>query len=73
VQGGAAAATVFARSGGYDTTATFTSGFVHAMWACAVLAGAGILAALLAGPRRPDAPALTGDRTAAEQAAVLEA
>lgn len=54
VLGVALAATVFAGAGGFATTSSFTTGFVHAIWACAVFAGAGVVAALLAAPRAAD-------------------
>ena len=52
VLGVALAATVFARSGSYDTASAFTTGFIHAIWACAALAGLGVIAAVLAGPHK---------------------
>lgn len=45
------AATVFARTGGYRSPATFTAGFDEAIWACAVLAGLGVIVAVFAAPR----------------------
>jgi EmrB/QacA subfamily drug resistance transporter len=55
VLGVALAATVFAHNGGYASPSTFTSGFVDAMWVCAVLSGLGVIAALLAAPIRTGA------------------
>jgi EmrB/QacA subfamily drug resistance transporter len=57
VLGVALAATVFAHTGGYATTSTFTTGFTDAIWACALLAGLGTIAALLAAPHQPAAAA----------------
>ena len=54
VLGVALAATVFAHGGGYATAASFTAGFTDAMWACAALAGLGLIAALVAAPDRPE-------------------
>jgi EmrB/QacA subfamily drug resistance transporter len=64
VLGVALAATVFAHGGGYDTATSFTAGFVDAMWACAVLSGLGVAAALLATSRK--SPATTLDDGPAE-------
>jgi hypothetical protein len=55
--GVAPAATVFAHSGSYDTASAFTTGFIRAVWACAALAGLGVIAALLAGPHKAHAHA----------------
>lgn len=52
VLGVALAATAFAHAGGYDTTASFTTGFVHALWVCVALAGVGLTASLATGRRR---------------------
>ncbi|HEY6888338.1 MAG TPA: MFS transporter [Solirubrobacter sp.] len=73
VLGVALAATVFAHGGGYATTASFAAGFMDAMWACAALAGLGLIVALLAAPPRPEPareapdgePELQGARMAA--------
>jgi hypothetical protein len=73
VLGVAAAATVFAHSGGDASTATFTSGFIHAICACAVLAGLGIAAALLAEPARPSRPAPPTGRPDTVRKAPLDA
>jgi EmrB/QacA subfamily drug resistance transporter len=56
VLGVALAASVFARSGSYHSASAFTTGFVHAIWACAALAGLGVIAALLVAPRKAGAP-----------------
>ncbi len=73
VLGVALAATVFARSGSYDTTSTFTTGFIHAMWACAVLSGLGAIAALLAAPHKADATSHASNQASTRQLdAVLE-
>jgi EmrB/QacA subfamily drug resistance transporter len=63
VLGVALAATVFARAGGYATTASFTTGFIRAMWLCAALSGVAVIAALLVAPHQPATPARTA-RTA---------
>jgi EmrB/QacA subfamily drug resistance transporter len=55
VLGVALAATVFAHTGGYATAARFTTGFTHAIWACAAICALGTAAAFLTGPRRPAA------------------
>jgi EmrB/QacA subfamily drug resistance transporter len=55
VLGVALAATVFAHSGSYHTASAFTTGFIRAIWACAALAGLGVIAALLAGPHKAHA------------------
>lgn len=55
VLGVALVATAFAHTGGYATPATFTTGFVHAIWLCAVIAGLGAGCGLLAAPRVPAA------------------
>jgi EmrB/QacA subfamily drug resistance transporter len=60
VLGVALAATVFAHTGGYATTSTFTSGFGRAIWVCAAVAGLGVVAALLVAPRRAGATPLAG-------------
>ena len=55
VVGVALAATVFARSGSYHSASAFTTGFIDAIWACAALAGLGVIAALLAAPHKAGA------------------
>jgi EmrB/QacA subfamily drug resistance transporter len=65
VFGVALVATVFAHTGGYATPVTFATGFVHAIWLCAVICAFGAIAALFAGPRRPAAAAAVSDRAAA--------
>ena len=54
VLGVALAATMFAHAGGYGSAASFTDGFVRALWACAIMSGAGMAAAVLAARRKTD-------------------
>lgn len=61
VLGVALAATVFAHTGRYATLSTFTTGFTDATWACAPVAGLGVVAALFTGPRRPTVHTPTGE------------
>ena len=67
VLGVALAATVFAHTGSYTTTSAFTTGFVRAIWVCGAMAALGVVAAMLAAPRRADAPALAVNQTSAGQ------
>ncbi len=62
VFGVALCATVFAHTGGYVTGATFTTGFVDAIWVCAVLAGLGVVAAALATPYKSVALPASGEQ-----------
>ncbi|HEY7046885.1 MAG TPA: MFS transporter [Jatrophihabitantaceae bacterium] len=64
VLGVALVATVFAHTGGYASPATFTTGFVHAIWLCAVIAGLGAVSGLLAAPRVPEATPEVAGRVA---------
>ncbi len=59
VLGVALAAAAFARAGGYHTAATFTTGFVRALWVCVALAGIGLAASLTTGLRRTSLPTET--------------
>jgi MFS family permease len=68
VFGVALAATVFAHRGAYATTHTFTAGFVDAMWACVVLSVVGVVAALVAAPRRVADAAPPAEPASARQA-----
>jgi EmrB/QacA subfamily drug resistance transporter len=52
VLGVAVLATVFVRPGVYSSAQTFVDGFVPALWVAVALSAAGMLAALLAAPRR---------------------
>jgi EmrB/QacA subfamily drug resistance transporter len=73
VLGVALAATFFAHSGSYDTTSTFTTGFIHAMWACAALSALGVIAALLAAPRKAETTSHASNQASRSQPdAVLE-
>lgn len=54
VLGVALAAIVFAHAGGYGSAASFTDGFVRALWACAIMSGVGMAAAVLAAPHKTD-------------------
>ena len=73
VLGVALAATFFAHSGSYDTTSTFTTGFIHAMWGCAALSALGAIAALLAAPHKVEAPShATNQPSRSQPDALLE-
>jgi MFS family permease len=52
VLGVAVLATVFVRPGVYSSAQTFVDGFVPALWVAVAFSAAGMLAALLAAPRR---------------------
>ena len=53
VLGVAVLATIFARSGGYDSPQTFNDGLVPAIWVGAAVVGVGAVLALLIPRRRP--------------------
>ncbi|MFB4302446.1 MFS transporter [Actinomadura sp. NTSP31] len=72
VLGVALAATVFAHAGGYGSAASFTGGFVQALWACAIMSGAGTAAAFLAAPHRRGAQETGGEQPEADGLAPLE-
>jgi EmrB/QacA subfamily drug resistance transporter len=72
VLGVALAATVFAHAGGYATATSFTTGFIHAMWVCAVLSGIAVVAALLVAPHKSGAPALASEQAKGDLFLTLE-
>jgi EmrB/QacA subfamily drug resistance transporter len=69
VFGVAVLASIFARTGGYESAATFNDGLVPAVWVGAAVVGAGALLALFIPPKRRTAGAQAGELVAQAEAA----
>ncbi|CAN5180474.1 hypothetical protein BH20ACT13_BH20ACT13_08770 [soil metagenome] len=61
VLGVAVLASVFARTGGYESPATFSDGLVPALWVGAIVVGIGSVLALLIPRKRPSSESLVSD------------
>jgi len=61
VLGVAVLASVFARTGGYESPATFSDGLVPALWVGAIVVGIGSVLALLIPRKRPSTESLVSD------------